>query len=92
MKKINTIQILKTRQFFGICQYNVEVPNFFSLRVTKLYSDRSKAMIRKKKELNSQGNNHDFLMRYLIIFTNPSARAGYDTGSTFFLNSEFSFS
>ena len=34
---------------------------------------------------------------YLILFTNPSARAGYDTRSTFKrsltgLNSEFSFS
>ena len=52
-----------------------------------------------KKQLNKQqsNQNNDLILQTLIIPTNPSARAGYDTRSILKrfltgLNSEFSFS
>ena len=46
------------------------VPSLFSLKVTKLYSKGSGAAVLKrqiKKQLNSQGNNQNLLMNYLIF-------------------------
>ena len=54
-----------------------------------------KIKIKKKTTLPSLGKALDFLYLAFILFTNPSARAGYDTTSIFKrsltgLNSEFS--
>ena len=48
----------------------LEVPNFFSSKGTKINSGGSNAAIlkgQKKNEQNSQGNNHNLSMRYLLF-------------------------